>query len=81
MTKKQEEFFTWLMGKGAEIGMSDKEKIDVLMEKLADLYEIQFYSKEENVVLEYKISITESRLNAMGVTDFSGLKPKKKKTE
>lgn len=61
--------------------MSDKEKIDVLMEKLADLYEIQFYSKEENVVLEYKISITEARLNAMGVTDFSGLKPKKKKEE
>ncbi len=57
--------------------MSDKEKIDMLMEKLADLYEIEAELTEESKVLAHKISVTETRLKAMGVADFSGLKPKK----
>lgn len=58
--------------------MNDKEKIDTLLEKLSDLYDIQADLKETSDMLEHKISITETRLNAMGITDFSGLKPKKK---
>ena len=58
--------------------MSDKEKIDMLLEKLVDFYEIDAELETENELLSHKISVTETRLKAMGVTDFSGLKPKKK---
>ena len=59
--------------------MSDKEKIDMLMEQLAMLYEIEADLDKESDVLTYKINITEARLNALGITDFTKLRPKKKK--
>ncbi|MBR1742143.1 MAG: hypothetical protein IJ733_09825 [Lachnospiraceae bacterium] len=55
--------------------MSDKEKIDMLLEQLAMLYEIEADLKEKSEVLSHKIRITETRLKAMGVSDFSDLKP------
>ena len=55
--------------------MSDKEKIDMLIEQLVILYRIKASAKEENKVLNYEISVTEARLQAMGITDFSKLQP------
>lgn len=39
--------------------MPDKEKIDMLMEQLAMLYEIEADLETESDVLTYKINITE----------------------
>ena len=61
-----------------EIDMSDKEKVDMLLEQLAMLYRIEEDLKEESRVLNQEINVTEARLNAMGITDFSKLKSKEK---
>ncbi|MBR1743604.1 MAG: hypothetical protein IJ733_17395 [Lachnospiraceae bacterium] len=58
--------------------MSDKEKVDMLLEQLAMLYRIEEDLKEESKVLNQEINVTEARLNAMGITDFSKLKSKEK---
>lgn len=55
--------------------MSDKEKTDMLIEQLVILYRIKAAGTEENKVLNYEISVTEARLQAMGITNFSKLKP------
>ncbi len=55
--------------------MTIEEKRDTLLEILADLYTIKAANKEENPVLDYKIRVTEKRLEVLGVNDFSGLRP------
>ncbi len=55
--------------------MPDKEKTDMLIEQLVVLYRIRAAGTEKNKVLEYEISVTEGRLQAMGITDLSKFKP------
>ena len=55
--------------------MTDKEKIDALMEFLTALYEIKANTAGENKTLDYKIRVYETRLLAMGCTDLEKLKP------
>lgn len=55
--------------------MTVEEKRDVLLEILADLYTIRAANKEENAVLDHKIKVTEKRLEVLGVTDLSAIKP------
>ncbi len=55
--------------------MSVEEKRDMLLEMLADLYMIKAANKEENAVLNHKIKVTEKRLEVLGVTDLSDIKP------
>lgn len=59
-------------------GMQDmtvEEKRDMLLEMLADLYTIKAANKEENAVLDHKIKVTEKRLEVLGVTNLSDIKP------
>ncbi|MBR3307572.1 MAG: hypothetical protein IKI75_10035 [Lachnospiraceae bacterium] len=55
--------------------MTVEEKRDMLLEFLSDLYTVKAASKEENSVLDYKIKVLEKRLEALGVTDLSDIKP------
>ncbi|MBD5136924.1 MAG: hypothetical protein HDT39_13305 [Lachnospiraceae bacterium] len=55
--------------------MTVEEKRDMLLEVLADLYTIKAANKEENSVLNYKIKVTEKRLEVLGVSDFSDIRP------
>lgn len=55
--------------------MTVEEKRDILLEILADLYTIKAANKEENAVLNHKIKVTEKRLEVLGVTDLSDIKP------
>ncbi len=55
--------------------MTVDEKRDMLLEVLADLYTIKAANKEENAVLDYKIRVTEKRLEILGVTDLADIKP------
>lgn len=55
--------------------MTMEEKRDMLLEVLADLYTIKVANKEENAVLDHKIKVTEKRLEVLGVTDLSDIKP------
>ena len=55
--------------------MAIEEKRDMLLEMLADLYTIKAANKEDNPVLDYKIKVTEKRLEVLGVTDLSDIKP------
>lgn len=55
--------------------MTVEEKRDMLLEILADLYTIKAANKEENAVLDYKIKVTEKRLEVLGVTDLADIKP------
>lgn len=55
--------------------MTVEEKRDMLLEILADLYTIKAANKEENAVLDHKIKVTEKRLEVLGVTDLSDIKP------
>ena len=55
--------------------MTLEEKRDTLLEILADLYVIKAANKEENAVLDHKIKVTEKRLEVLGVTDLSAIKP------
>lgn len=59
----------------AEKDMTVEEKRDILLEILADLYTIRAANKEENAVLNHKIKVTEKRLEVLGVTDLSDIKP------
>lgn len=47
----------------------------MLLEVLADLYTIKAANKEENTVLDYKIKVTEKRLEVLGVTDLTDIRP------
>lgn len=58
--------------------MPDKEKADMLIEHLISLYRVQKSLEEKNEVLEYEIRSTEARLKAMGLSDFTDFKPKKR---
>ena len=55
--------------------MTVEEKRDMLLEMLADLYTIKAANKEENAVLDHKIKVTETRLEVLGVTNLSDIKP------
>lgn len=55
--------------------MTVEEKRDMLLEVLADLYSIKAANKEENQVLDHKIKVTEKRLEVLGVTDLSDIRP------
>ena len=55
--------------------MTVEEKRDMLLEVLADLYTIKAANKEENPVLDHKIKVTEKRLEVLGVTDLSDIRP------
>ena len=55
--------------------MTVEEKRDILLEILADLYTIKAANKEENAVFDHKIKVTEKRLEVLGVTDLSDIKP------
>lgn len=55
--------------------MTVEEKRDILLEVLADLYTIKAANKEENSVLDHKIKVTEKRLEVLGVTDLTDIKP------
>lgn len=55
--------------------MTVEEKRDMLLEVLADFYTIRAANKEENAVLDYKIRVTEKRLEVLGITDLSDLRP------
>lgn len=55
--------------------MTVEEKRDSLLETLADFYTIKAANKEENAVLDYKIRLTEKRLEVLGVNDFSSIRP------
>lgn len=55
--------------------MTVEEKRDMLLEFLADLYTIKAANKEENAVLDHKIKVTEKRLEVLGVTNLSDIKP------
>lgn len=55
--------------------MTVEEKRDMLLEMLIDLYLIKEASREENKVLDYKIKTTEKRLEVLGVTDLSDIRP------
>lgn len=55
--------------------MTVEEKRDMLLEILADLYTIKAANKEENAVLDHKIKVTEKRLEVLGVTNLSDIKP------
>lgn len=55
--------------------MTVEEKKDILIEILSDLYTIKAANKEENPVLDYKIKVTEKRLELLGVTDLSDIRP------
>lgn len=55
--------------------MTVEEKRDMLLEMLADLYTIKAANKEENAVLDHKIKVTEKRLEVLGVTNLSDIKP------
>lgn len=55
--------------------MTVEEKKDILLEVLSDLYTIKAANKEENAVLDYKIKVTEKRLEVLGVTDLADIKP------
>lgn len=55
--------------------MTVEEKKDILLEVLADFYTIKAANKEENAVLDHKIKVTEKRLQVLGVTDLSDIKP------
>ena len=55
--------------------MAVEEKRDMLLEMLADLYTIKAPNKEENSVLDHKIKVTEKRLEVLGVTNLSDIKP------
>lgn len=57
------------------LDMTVEEKRDILLEVLADLYTIKAANKEENTVLNHKIKVTEKRLEVLGVTDLSDIKP------
>ncbi len=57
------------------MGMTVEEKRDMLLEVLTDLYSIKEASTEENKVLDYKIKVTEKRLEVLGVTDLSDIRP------
>lgn len=54
--------------------MTVEEKKDMLLEVLADLYDIKGANKEENAVLERKIKIVEKRLEVLGVTDLADIR-------
>lgn len=62
-------------GREDKMEMTVEEKRDMLLEVLADLYTIKAANKEENAVLDYKIKVTEKRLEVLGVTDLAELKP------
>lgn len=55
--------------------MTVEEKRDMLLEVLADFYTIKAANKEENAVLDHKIKVTEKRLEVLGVTDLTGIRP------
>ena len=55
--------------------MTVEEKRDMLLEVLADLYEIRESIDQDIPVLNHKIKVIETRLKALGVADFSDLKP------
>lgn len=55
--------------------MAVEEKRDMLLEMSADLYTIKAANKEENSVLDHKIKVTEKRLEVLGVTNLSDIKP------
>ena len=55
--------------------MTVEEKRDILLEVLADLYTIKAANKEDNSVLDHKIKVTEKRLEVLGVTDLTDIKP------
>jgi len=55
--------------------MTVEGKRDMLLEVLADLYTIKAANKEENSVLDYKIKVTEKRLEVLGVTDLADIRP------
>lgn len=55
--------------------MTVEEKRDMLLEYLAALYRIKAASKEENPVLDCEIRVVEKRLEVLGVTDLTTLKP------
>ena len=55
--------------------MTVEETRHILLEVLADLYTIKAANKEENAVLNHKIKVTEKRLEVLGVTDLSDIKP------
>lgn len=55
--------------------MTVEEKRDMLLEMLADLYTIKAANKEENAVLDHKIKVPEKRLEVLGVTNLSDIKP------
>lgn len=54
--------------------MTVDEKKDMLLEFLADLYEIRSGNDGENPVLDRKIRIIEKRLEVLGVTDLNTIK-------
>ena len=63
-------------GKGGNMeDMTVEEKREMLLEVLADLYTIKAANKEENAVLDHKIKVTEKRLEVLGVTDLTDIKP------
>lgn len=53
--------------------MTVEEKKDMLLEFLADLYEIRKEQKGENETLSRKIKIIEKRLEVLGVTDLKDI--------
>jgi len=53
--------------------MTVEEKKDMLLEFLADLYEIRKEQKDENETLSRKIKIIEKRLEVLGVTDLKDI--------
>ena len=55
--------------------MTVEERKDMLLEILTDLYSIKAANKEENSVLDYKIKVTEKRLQVLGVTDLADIRP------
>ena len=59
--------------------MTLEEKRDILLQQVADLYEIREAGREENPVLDRKIRLTEKRLEVLGVTDLAALREHMKK--
>lgn len=55
--------------------MTVEEKRDILLEVLADYYEVREAAGQDIPILNHKIKVLETRLKALGTTDFSDLKP------
>lgn len=54
--------------------MTVEEKRDLLVEVLADFYDVKNNNNVDNPVLDRKIRIFEKRLEVLGVTDLNDLK-------